>query len=171
MKLPVQQLRLKERGRKWQDAARSVETKMNWGCKGPANTEFKGRGKSPRRMTMRNKLPLLALSLALGAGWIWAGPPTTDTQAAETIQSRLDKAKVDKHGNVQVTFDNGVATLTGTVDNLGSKLDAEKAARKAPGVNQVVDNIQVRAEDLTDQQILREGAPRDCDVLRLRDFR
>jgi osmotically-inducible protein OsmY len=108
-------------------------------------------------MTMRNKLPILALTLALGAGWVWAGPPTTDTQATETVQSRLDKAKIDKHGNVQATFDHGVVTLTGTVDNLGSKLDAEKAARKAPGVTQVVDNIQVRAEDLTDRQILEKA--------------
>jgi len=106
---------------------------------------------------MRNKLPILALSLVLGAGWVWAGPPATDSQATETIQSRLDKAKVEKHGNVQVTFDNGVATLTGTVDNLGSKLDAEKAARKTPGVTQVVDNIQVRAEDITDQQIFEKA--------------
>ena len=57
------------------------------------------------------------------------------------------------------------------MDNLGSKLDAEKAAQKAPGVTQVVDNIKVRAEGVSDQQILRAGAPRDSDVLRVRDIR
>ena len=75
----------------------------------------------------------------------------------EDIQSRLNHAKVDKHGDVQVTYAGGVATLTGTVDNLGSKLDAEKAAQKAPGVTQVVDNIQVRAEGVGDQQILEQA--------------
>ncbi len=87
----------------------------------------------------------------------WAAPPTTDSQATEGIQSRLDQAKVNKHGEVQVTYAGGVATLTGTVDNLGSKLDAEKAARKAPGVTQVVDNIQVRAEGVSAQQILEQA--------------
>jgi hyperosmotically inducible periplasmic protein len=106
---------------------------------------------------MRNKLPLLALSLVLGAGWVWAGPPTTDSQAIGNIQLRLDKAKVDQHGDVQVTYAGGVATLTGTMDNLGSKLDAEKAAQKVRGVTQVVDNIQVRAEGVEDQQILERA--------------
>lgn len=106
---------------------------------------------------MRNKLQLLVLSLVVGAGWCWAAPPTTDLQATEGIQSRLDHARVDKHGDVKVTYAGGVATLTGTVDNLGSKLDAEKAARKAPGVTRVVDNIQVRAEGVGAQQILQQA--------------
>jgi len=106
---------------------------------------------------MRNKLSLLALSLVLGTGLCWAAPPPTDAQAMESIQSRLDHAKVDKHGDVQVTYAGGVATLTGTVDNLGSKLDAEKAAQKVRGVTRVVDNIQVRAEDINDQQILEQA--------------
>jgi len=107
---------------------------------------------------MRNKIQLLALSLVVGAGWCWAAPPpTTDLQATEGIQHRLDQAKVDKHGDVKVTYAGGVATLTGTVDNLGSKLDAEKAAQKAPGVTQVVDNIQVRAEGVGSQQILEQA--------------
>ena len=106
---------------------------------------------------MRNKLSLWVLSLVLGTGLCWAGPPTTDSQATENIQSRLDHAKVNQHGDVRVTYAEGVATLTGTVDNLGSKLDAEKAAQKAPGVTRVVDNIQVRADDTNDQQILEQA--------------
>lgn len=106
---------------------------------------------------MRNKLQLLGLSILLAAGGCWAAPPTTGSQATDVIQHRLDQAKVDKHGNVQVTYAGGVAPLTGTVDNLGSKLDAEKAARKAPGVTQVVDNIQVRAEGVSAQQIFEQA--------------
>jgi hyperosmotically inducible protein len=75
----------------------------------------------------------------------------------ESIQSRLSHAKVNQHGTVQVSYATGVATLTGMVDNLGSKLDAEKAAQKAPGVTRVVDNIQVRADDINDQQILEQA--------------
>lgn len=106
---------------------------------------------------MRSKLPFLALAIAMGTGLCWAVPPTTDSQATEKIQSRLDHAKVNQHGDVHVTYAGGVATLTGTVDNLGSKLDAEKAAQKAPGVSQVVDNIQVRADGMTDSQILAQA--------------
>jgi hyperosmotically inducible protein len=75
----------------------------------------------------------------------------------DSIQSRLNHAKLDKHGDVRVTYAAGVATLTGTVDNLGSKLDAEQAAEKAKGVKQVVDNIQVRAEGVDDRQILEQA--------------
>ncbi len=106
---------------------------------------------------MRNKLSVLALTLLLGTGMALASPPTVDTQAMDGIQSRLDHAKVNQHGDVQVTVDRGVATLTGTVDNLGVKLDAEKAARKTSGVTQVVDNIRVRAQGVDDQEILKEA--------------
>lgn len=106
---------------------------------------------------MRNKLPMMVLGLALGTGAVWAAPPTIDTQAMEGIQSRLDHAKVNQHGDVQVTVDRGVATLTGTVDNLEAKLDAEKAARKTKGVSQVVNNIHVRAQGVDDQAILKQA--------------
>jgi hyperosmotically inducible protein len=106
-------------------------------------------------MTMRNKLPLLALSFVLGTGWCLAGPPTTDSQATEKIESRLDHSKINQHGNVQVTYAGGVATLTGTVDDLGTKLEAEKAARKVQGVTQVVNNITVRPGE--DAQILERA--------------
>jgi len=100
---------------------------------------------------------MLAASLVLGAGLVWAAPPTIDTQAMDGIQARLDHSKVNQHGDVQATYDHGVATLTGTVDNLGSKLDAEKAVRKAQGVTQVVDNIHVRAQGVDDQQIANQA--------------
>jgi hyperosmotically inducible protein len=107
---------------------------------------------------MRSKLPLLVLSGVLWTGVCWAGaPPTTDAQATAGIQSRLYHAQVFKHGDVQVTYEGGVATINGTVDNLGSKLDAENAARKAPGVTRIVDNIRVHAEGVTDQQILSQA--------------
>jgi hypothetical protein len=41
--------------------------------------------------------------------------------------------------------------------SLGAKLDAEWAARKAPSVVQVIDSIQVRADDATPRQILEEA--------------
>jgi len=73
-------------------------------------------------------------------------------QIAAKVEDKLYHAQVFKHGNVQVNVDNGVATLTGTVDSFGFKMDAERAARKVDGVT-VVDNINVHAEDVTPRQI------------------
>jgi hyperosmotically inducible protein len=103
---------------------------------------------------MRHKIFSLPLFLALTAAAVWAGTPPTATETEAGIQSRIYHAQVFKHGDVHVAYANGVATLTGTVDNLGSKLDAEKAARKVHGVTSVVDNLVVRADDVTQTQLL-----------------
>jgi hyperosmotically inducible protein len=133
------------------------ETMIMLGLHQQAKVKPKTQDESCRRMTMRNKLALLPLLLVLATGVCWAGEPTPDAQTTAGIQSRIYRAHVYKHGDVQVTYANGVATLTGTVDNLGSKLDAEKAAQKVPGVTRVVDNIQVHAKGVTEQQILQQA--------------
>jgi hyperosmotically inducible protein len=73
------------------------------------------------------------------------------------IEDKLYHAQVYKHGDVQVSMDNGVATLTGTVDCVGVKMDAERAARKVDDVTEVVDNINVHAEDVTPRQIVEQA--------------
>ena len=74
-------------------------------------------------------------------------------QITAMIQDKLYHAQVFKHGDVQVSFENGVATLAGMVDSLGVKMDAEHAARKVDDVSSLVDNINVHAEDVTTRQI------------------
>ena len=81
----------------------------------------------------------------------------SDAKLAAGLQNKIYQAKVFNHGQVTTTLENSVATLTGTVDNLGAKLDAEKAARKADGVKQVVNNIQVRADDVSEKQIVEKA--------------
>ena len=81
----------------------------------------------------------------------------SDAKLAAGLQNKIYEAKAFDHGQVTTTLKDGVATLSGTVDNLGAKLDAEKAARKADGVKQVVNNIQVRADDATERQILEKA--------------
>jgi hyperosmotically inducible periplasmic protein len=78
-------------------------------------------------------------------------------QITAEIQDKLYHAHVPQHGQVQVAFDNGVATLTGTVDSVGVKMDAERAARKVEDVTQIADNITVNTEDVTDRQIVEEA--------------
>jgi osmotically-inducible protein OsmY len=106
-------------------------------------------------MTMRNtKLLLAPIMLAIAVQVAFAEKHNiTPAQITAEIQDKLYHAQVFKHGDVQVSFENGVATLTGTVDCLGVKMDAEHAARKADDVTSVVDNINVQAEDVTPRQI------------------
>jgi len=97
----------------------------------------------------------LMLALAAQAGF---AKKQTDSPAEITakIEDKLYHAQVFKHGNVQVSVDNGVATLSGTVDSVGYKMDAERAARKVDGVT-VVDNIAVHADDVTPRQIAEQA--------------
>jgi len=77
-------------------------------------------------------------------------------QITAKVEDKLYHAQVFKHGNVQVNVDNGIAILTGTVDSVGFKMDAERAARKVDGVT-VADNINVHADDVTPRQIAEQA--------------
>ena len=105
---------------------------------------------------MRKRLTLLALAVVLASGLCLAAPPDTNSPTKEAVQAHLDRAKVNQHGSVQASLNGGVVTLTGTVDELKAKQDAEKAAWKTPGVTWVVNNIQVHAEEVTDQSLVRQ---------------
>lgn len=98
-----------------------------------------------------------AFILGLGIQSAWASTTRSDARIQAEIQNKVYESKVFDRGEVTSTFSNGVATLSGTVDNLASRMDAERAARKVRGVTQVVNNIQVRAEDFTPQQMLEKA--------------
>ncbi len=96
-------------------------------------------------------LVVLACQTVLGA----TGSP--DAKIAASIQDRLYHARLFDHGQVQVAYQDGLARLSGTVDSLGAKQDAERAARKVGDVSRVANNLQVRAEDVTERQILERA--------------
>jgi osmotically-inducible protein OsmY len=83
-----------------------------------------------------------------------AGERAPDSQITAEIQNNLYHAKVQQRGDVKVAFSDGIATLTGTVDSVGVKQAAERAAQKMDEVTQVVGQITVHAEDVTDRQIV-----------------
>lgn len=97
------------------------------------------------------------LAMVLGGGAAFAGAPLTNSQVTAEIQDRLYHARTFDHGRVEVAFENGVATLTGTVDSLGARLDAEGAARKAGGVTEVADHLSVRADDVTPAEMVEQA--------------
>ena len=86
-----------------------------------------------------------------------AGERATDAQIVAENQNKLYHAKVPQHGDVQVAFSNGIATLTGTVDSVGVKQAAERAAEKVDEVTPVIGLITVHAEDVTDRQIVEKA--------------
>jgi hyperosmotically inducible protein len=106
------------------------------------------------RRILRIALPLL---LVLIAGVVFAKEHRPDSEIVAELQDKLYHAQVFKHGNVTVSFENGVATLRGTVDSVGVKTDAERAGRKVDDVMQVVNDIQVHAEDVSPSQIVAQA--------------
>ncbi|MGH9431656.1 MAG: BON domain-containing protein [Terriglobia bacterium] len=98
-------------------------------------------------------LILFTTLFVLTSGVVQAKPDITDSQIRAEIQDRLYHASVFKHGQVQATYANGVATLTGSVDSLAVRDDAAKSIRKVKKVSKIVNQIAINTEDTTDRQI------------------
>jgi osmotically-inducible protein OsmY len=86
-----------------------------------------------------------------------AAPPSGATAqaqesspAANEAAARLNKKE---YREVKVAVDNGIATLTGTVDLYEYKADAEKRVRKAKGVTAVRNLIEVAGPTIPDQEL------------------
>jgi osmotically-inducible protein OsmY len=91
-------------------------------------------------------LPPISMAAASGAtAQAQAGTPSGSDAAA-----RLNKKQ---YRNVTVSLDNGIATLSGTVDLFEYKSDAEKSIRKAKGVTAVRNLIEVAGPTLSDQEL------------------
>jgi len=100
---------------------------------------------------------LLALpqsTLAAGSGARIAGataqPQQDSSTAGNDAASKLNKKQFQ---NVKVTVDNGIATLTGTVDLYEYKMDADKRVHHAKGVTAVRNEMQVAGPSVSDQEL------------------
>jgi osmotically-inducible protein OsmY len=100
---------------------------------------------------------LLSLCLTFFACAAWAKTHIPASQVVAEIQDHPYHANVFKDGQVQVNFSGGVATLTGTVDSIGVKMDAGRAARKQEDVVKVVNNIEVNPDGVEPRQIVQEA--------------
>ena len=74
-----------------------------------------------------------------------------DHQIQDTVTNKL--AAKSQFGNVQSAVEDGVVTLTGTVDLYQRKLDAAKLARKTASVQGVRNLITVAGPNVPDQQL------------------
>jgi len=109
------------------------------------------------RKTWLVSVPMVLNLVLIGEASFAAQHNVSTAEIVAEIQDHVYHAHIFQHGQVQVSYQDGVATLTGTVDSLGVKLDAEHAARKVEDVNQVVDHITVHAEDVTPRQIAEQA--------------
>ncbi|HUH62713.1 MAG TPA: BON domain-containing protein [Terracidiphilus sp.] len=93
-------------------------------------------------------LPQMSLAAAGRSGSYALGQD--DSGLAGEVQSKLNKSQFK---NVKVSVQNGVATLTGTVDMYESKVDADRRVHKVKGVTAVRNDIEVAGPSMTDQQL------------------
>jgi len=73
-----------------------------------------------------------------------------ENPAADSAAARLNKAQ---YHNVKVSVDQGIATLTGSVDLYEYKADAEKRVRKAKGITAVRNLIDVAGPIVSDKDL------------------
>jgi osmotically-inducible protein OsmY len=90
--------------------------------------------------------PLVSHAIPLGAG-IQA---QEENSASAAAQGRLNKKQ---YKDVHVTVENGVATLSGTVDLAEYKLDAAKSVLHTKGVVAVRNQIEVSGPTISDQEL------------------
>jgi len=93
-------------------------------------------------------LPQVSLAAASGSGA--AAQAQAGDQAASDAASHLNKKQ---YKNVTVSVENGIATLSGTVDLYEYKVDADKAAHKAKGVTGVRNMIEVAGPNVADAEL------------------
>jgi hyperosmotically inducible periplasmic protein len=94
-------------------------------------------------------LGLSQVSLAAGRSCAYA-LAQDDSSADAAVQSKLNKSQFK---NVKVSVQNGIATLTGTVDLYEYKADAEKRIHKMKGVEAVRNQIDVAGPSVSDQEL------------------
>ena len=87
------------------------------------------------------------------------------SEAGETLREAVvDEVERDpalRAWEIGITAEDGVVTLTGTVDGQGEKIAAERAVRRVEGVRTVANDLRIRARDeRTDTDIARDAANR-----------
>jgi osmotically-inducible protein OsmY len=86
-------------------------------------------------------------------GVVQAAAPEAESSVTAAVQNKLNKKQFQ---NVKVTVNDGVATLSGTVDLYEYKADADKRTHKVKGVNAVRNEIQVAGNAVSDDQLKQQ---------------
>lgn len=79
----------------------------------------------------------------------------------EAVVDEVERDPALRAWEIGITAEDGVVTLTGTVDGQGEKIAAERAVRRVEGVRTVANDLRIRARDeRTDTDIARDAANR-----------
>ena len=103
-------------------------------------------------MKSMNKFSAALLTAVLATGLTAFADTGRDDSAIQASVAHQLQEKSELR-NVTPTVQDGVVTLTGTVDTIKAKLAAEKAARKADDVSSVRDQIVVAGPSVSDAQL------------------
>ena len=76
------------------------------------------------------------------------------------IEKRLTDKELAKNNEIQVLVENKTVTLTGIVSNLKQKSDVEKEVHKAAKDYVVVDNLQIKQLNLSDNELFKKVVKR-----------
>src|SRR5436305_11340312 len=95
------------------------------------------------------------LAAALLSATLVAAQPTAAARYDNQIQTNITQklAAKSQFGDVKSTVEDGIVTLTGTVDLYQRKLDAAKIARKTASVQGVRNLITVAGPNVPDEQL------------------
>lgn len=88
---------------------------------------------------------ILAAALAVPAAFA-----QNDTEMQAAVQKALSKSQFK---GIQATVQNGIATLSGTVDLYATKLNAEQKVRHVHGVQAIRDMVAVNGIEIPDQEL------------------
>jgi len=104
----------------------------------------------------RNAIFAFALAgvlLSLPQITLAAGRPSGDAAQAQEQSDATNRLNKKQFKDVKVSVDNGIATITGTVDLFQYKADAEKAVHKVKGVEAVRNQITVAGPSVPDSEL------------------
>ena len=102
-------------------------------------------------------IPVTAFALAIGIAQAVPSAMAENAPNDRHIQAELTKSLSNgKFKDVQASVQNGIVSLTGTVNVYAVKADAEKKARKVKSVAAVRDDIQVAGPAVPDEVLRRK---------------
>ncbi len=97
------------------------------------------------------------LTLAiLGGNGFTQQDQLSDKKVAQAIESKLLNDELIASNNIDVETNNGIVTLSGWVANLFSKERSAELARTIKGVRSVINDIAVKPNPRTDEDIAKE---------------
>jgi hyperosmotically inducible protein len=106
------------------------------------------------RMSLAVKRAGLAPLFVMGALVIASPAFADDAALKQRVEERLEKAKLETRGEIDVEVNDGLVTLRGAVDTVDAQRDAEKAALEE---SKMVDNrLKIVPEQRTDADIRKD---------------